>query len=207
VICFAPSLANSIIFLTLTRLVVVIIFENFSFALFTPPLGDFQSHTLSLTLFTFLSVRSNTVLDGLCARHQLPYAHYLCHIFAQLIRPPLFQGILEASCLQFGSYHPAPEDLVLVSDPVIDTQAKNEAFRQLETQGTAIDAAADDDDFGIPPPPPMPPRSHDQKAGSSSAATAAPPAIGLALAAILQSLSQQQAHLVAKHARQTAIQQ
>jgi hypothetical protein len=37
-----PSLADSIIFLTLTRLVVVFIFENFSFALFTPPLGDFQ---------------------------------------------------------------------------------------------------------------------------------------------------------------------
>jgi hypothetical protein len=33
---------DSIIFLTLTRLVVVIIFENFSFALFTPPLGNFQ---------------------------------------------------------------------------------------------------------------------------------------------------------------------
>jgi hypothetical protein len=33
---------DSIIFLTLTWLVVVIIFENFSFALFTPPLGDFQ---------------------------------------------------------------------------------------------------------------------------------------------------------------------
>jgi hypothetical protein len=31
-----------IIFLTLTRLVVVIIFENFSFALFTRPLGDYQ---------------------------------------------------------------------------------------------------------------------------------------------------------------------
>jgi hypothetical protein len=30
------SLADSFIFLTLTRLVVVIIFENFSFALFTP---------------------------------------------------------------------------------------------------------------------------------------------------------------------------
>jgi hypothetical protein len=43
-ICFAPSLVESIIFLTLTRLVVVIIFENFSFALFTPPLGDFQVH-------------------------------------------------------------------------------------------------------------------------------------------------------------------
>jgi hypothetical protein len=42
VICFAPSLVDSFIFLTLTRLVVVIIFENFSFALFTPPLGDYQ---------------------------------------------------------------------------------------------------------------------------------------------------------------------
>jgi hypothetical protein len=41
-ICFAPSLADSIIFLTLTRLVVVINFVNFSFALFTPTLGDFQ---------------------------------------------------------------------------------------------------------------------------------------------------------------------
>ena len=36
-ICFAPSLVDSNIFLTLTRLVVVIIFENYSFALFTPP--------------------------------------------------------------------------------------------------------------------------------------------------------------------------
>jgi hypothetical protein len=34
---------DSIIFLTLTRLVVVIIFENFSFALFTLPLGDFHT--------------------------------------------------------------------------------------------------------------------------------------------------------------------
>jgi hypothetical protein len=43
VICFAPSLTDSIIFLTLTRLVVVINSVNFSFALFTPPpLGDFQ---------------------------------------------------------------------------------------------------------------------------------------------------------------------
>jgi hypothetical protein len=41
-ICFAPSLVDSFIFLTLTRLVVVINFVNFSFALFTPPLGEFQ---------------------------------------------------------------------------------------------------------------------------------------------------------------------
>jgi hypothetical protein len=41
-ICFVPSLADSILFLTLTRLVVVCIFVNFSFALFTPPLGDYH---------------------------------------------------------------------------------------------------------------------------------------------------------------------
>jgi hypothetical protein len=41
-ICFAPSLSDSFIFLTLTRLVVVFIFVKFSFALFTPPLGDYQ---------------------------------------------------------------------------------------------------------------------------------------------------------------------
>jgi hypothetical protein len=41
-ICFAPSLADSVLFLTLTRLVVVFIFVNFSFALFTPPLGDYH---------------------------------------------------------------------------------------------------------------------------------------------------------------------
>jgi hypothetical protein len=47
VICFPPSLADSFIFLTLTRLVVVIIFENFSFSLFTPPpLGDYHEAVL-----------------------------------------------------------------------------------------------------------------------------------------------------------------
>jgi hypothetical protein len=44
-ICFSPSLADPIIFLTLTRLVVVFIFVNFSFALFTPP-----SRRLSVTI-------------------------------------------------------------------------------------------------------------------------------------------------------------
>jgi hypothetical protein len=41
-ICFAPSLVDLFIFLTLTRLVVVINFVNFSFALLTPPLSDFH---------------------------------------------------------------------------------------------------------------------------------------------------------------------
>jgi hypothetical protein len=37
---------DSFIFLTLTRLVVVFIFVNFSFALFTPPLGDYHLGTM-----------------------------------------------------------------------------------------------------------------------------------------------------------------
>jgi hypothetical protein len=42
-ICFAPSLSDSFIFLTLTRLVVVLKLINFRFALFSPPpLGDFH---------------------------------------------------------------------------------------------------------------------------------------------------------------------
>jgi hypothetical protein len=143
----------------------------------------------------------DTVLDGLRARRQLPYAHYLCHIFAQLIRPSQFQGTLEASRLIFGSYRPAPEDPVPASAPVIDTQAEDTTFHQFETQGAA--AHDDDDDvFGVPPlpTPPMPPRSHDHEVGSSSATPAAPPAIDPTLAAILQSLTQQQAHLAAEQA-------
>lgn len=49
------------------------------------------------------------VLDGLQAWH-LPYAHYLCHILAQLIRPPQFQATLNTSRLSFGFYRPALED-------------------------------------------------------------------------------------------------
>jgi hypothetical protein len=75
----------------------------------------------------------DTTLDGLCARRQLPYAHYLCHIFAQLIQPPQFQGTLEASCLIFGSYRPALEDPVPAPDLVIYTQAEDTAFHQFET--------------------------------------------------------------------------
>jgi hypothetical protein len=68
-------------------------------------------------------------------------------------------------------------------DPVIDTQAEDTTLHQFKTQGTSV--PDDDDDFGIPPLPPMPPRSHDHEAGSSSAVPAAPPAVDLALAAIL----------------------
>jgi hypothetical protein len=90
---------------------------------------------------------------------------------------------------------------VPTSAPVFDSQAEDAALRQFDTQDTAVDDDDDDDDdFGVPPPPPppMPPRSHDHEAGSSSAA---PPAIDPALASILQSLTQQQAHLAAEQTR------
>lgn len=68
---------------------------------------------------------------------------------------------------------------------------------------------SDDEDIGIPPPPPLvPPRSYDHEVGGSSVApSAAPPSIDLALAAILHHLTQLQAYLAAKQARQAAIQQ
>jgi hypothetical protein len=92
-------------------------------------LGALVSH-LEFDVVDFLICEiEETVLDGLRARRQLPYAHYLCHIFAQLIRPPQFQGTLEASRLQFGSYCPAPEDLVPVPDLVSDVRAEDETFR------------------------------------------------------------------------------
>jgi hypothetical protein len=53
-------------------------------------LGALVSH-LEFDMVDFLICEiEDTVLDGLRARRQLPYAHYLCHIFAQLIRPPQF---------------------------------------------------------------------------------------------------------------------
>jgi hypothetical protein len=153
-------------------------------------LGALVSHSEFNVVDFLICEIEDTVLDGLRSRRQLPYVHYLCHIFAQLIRPPQFQGTLEASRLQFGSYRPSPEDPAPVPDPVSNVRVEDETFRQFETQGAVADTSSDDDkDLGIPPPPPVPPRSHDHEAGSSSAAPAAPPAIDPALVAILQSLT------------------
>jgi hypothetical protein len=168
-------------------------------------LGALVSHSEFDVVDFLICEIEDIVLDGMRARRQLPYAHYLCHIFAQLIRHPLFQGTLEASRLVFGSYRPAPEDPVPASAPVFDTQAEDAALHQFEAQDAAVDD--DDDDFGIPPPPPMPPRSHDHEAGSSRATPTAPPAIDPALSSILQTLTQQQAHLTAEQTRQAAAHQ
>jgi hypothetical protein len=159
-------------------------------------LGALVSHSEFDVVDFLICEIEDTVLDGLCACRQLPYAHYLCHIFAQLIWPPQFQDTLEASRLIFGSYRPAPEDPMPASAPVIDTRAEDTTFHQFGTQG-GVAHDDDDDVFGVPPPPPppMPPRSHDHEARSSNGA--APPAIDPALAAILQTLTQQQAHLAA----------
>jgi hypothetical protein len=84
-------------------------------------LGALISHSEFDVVDFLICEIEDMVLDGLCARRQLPYAHYLCYIFAQLIQPPQFQGTLKASRLHFGSYRPAPEDPVPAPDLVIDT--------------------------------------------------------------------------------------
>jgi hypothetical protein len=90
--------------------------------------------------------------------------------------------------------------------PVFDTQTEDTALHQFEAQDATIDDD-DDDDFGIPPPPPMHPRSHEHEARSSHATPAAPPAIDPALASILQTLTQQQAHLAAEQTHQAVAHQ
>jgi hypothetical protein len=84
-------------------------------------LGALVSHSEFDVVDFLICEIEDTVLDGIRARRQFPYAHYLCHIFAQLIQPPWFQGTLEASRLVFGSYRPAPETPVPASAPVFDS--------------------------------------------------------------------------------------
>jgi hypothetical protein len=60
-------------------------------------LGALISHSEFDVVDFLICEIEDTILDGLHAHRQLPYAHYLCNIFAQLIRPPQFQGTLKAS--------------------------------------------------------------------------------------------------------------
>ena len=60
---FLRPLSDSHLFLTLTRLVVVPTLLNFRFALFTPPLGDFQCCQWCLSLL-LCPVSYNTILLG-----------------------------------------------------------------------------------------------------------------------------------------------
>jgi hypothetical protein len=55
-------------------------------------LGALISHSEFDVVYFLICEIEDTVLDGLRARRLLLYAHYLCHIFAQLIRPPQFQA-------------------------------------------------------------------------------------------------------------------
>jgi hypothetical protein len=51
-------------------------------------LGALISHSEFDVVDFLICEIEDTILDGMRARRQLPYAHYLCYIFAQLIRPP-----------------------------------------------------------------------------------------------------------------------
>jgi hypothetical protein len=91
-ICFPPSLVDSIIFLTLTRLVVVIIFENFSFTLFTPPsrrlsdaqeaqqapgvvLGEFLVEFTPATVLFDSGASHSFIATSFVEKHGIPSTH------------------------------------------------------------------------------------------------------------------------------------
>jgi hypothetical protein len=94
-ICFAPSLADSFIFLTLTRLVVVFIFVNFSFALFTPPLGDYHQGRprTDLQLYGLLPVLASQV----SARAGPPDGSIRSEVSAAAVRPPGAEVVVVAA--------------------------------------------------------------------------------------------------------------
>jgi hypothetical protein len=118
----------------------------------------------------------------------------------------------------FGFYSPTSEDVAHTSahasstrplDPLVsERQVEDEAIHQIEDQSMEplvadTSSDSDDEDLGIPPPPPhVPPHSQDHEAGGFSVVPpAAHPTINMAMIAILRSLTQQQAHLVAEQAR------
>lgn len=51
-------------------------------------LGALVSHSMFDIVDFLICEIEDIVLDGLRARHQLPYAHYFYHMFVQLIQPP-----------------------------------------------------------------------------------------------------------------------
>jgi hypothetical protein len=65
-------------------------------------LGALVSHSEFDVVDFLICEIEDTVLDGLRARRQLPYAHYLCHIFAQLIRPPSSRVLLRPLASSLG---------------------------------------------------------------------------------------------------------
>jgi hypothetical protein len=73
-------LSDSIIFLTLTRLVLVLKLLNFRFALFTPPLGDFQ-----LYYKIILSSCANLFED------------YLMHLYVMVFLEQLMMFVLNSN--------------------------------------------------------------------------------------------------------------
>ena len=99
-------------------------------------LGALVSHSEFDVVDFLICEIEDTVLDGIRARRQLPYAHYLW-IFAQLIQPPRFQSTLEPSRLFFGSYcwgpsayeGPQKQDLTSISGSIMCEQVSSDSSR------------------------------------------------------------------------------
>jgi hypothetical protein len=69
-------------------------------------LGALVSHTVFDVVDFLLCEIEDTVMDGCRARRQLPYAHYLSHVFEGLIHHPLYVMTRDTHTRAFGTYRP-----------------------------------------------------------------------------------------------------
>ena len=65
-------------------------------------------HTVFDVVDFLLCEIQDTVMDGCRQRRQLPYAHYMSHIFQRLINHPQWVLIAQTDARAFGKYKPVP---------------------------------------------------------------------------------------------------
>lgn len=136
-------------------------------------LATLVSHTEFDVVDFMLCEIEDTVLDGIKARRQLPYAHYLSQIFSQLIDHPKGKTTLDYSGRAFGVYRP-----LTTVDPC-------PGARTLDR----MDSSDKEYEESPSPPPPMPPQPHDSEAGSSSSAPPVPSMTHDCIAAIRKEMA------------------
>ena len=69
-------------------------------------LGALVSHTVFDVVDFLLCEIEDTMMDGCRACQQLPYAHYLSHIFERLIHHPQYIMTRDTHAIAFGTYRP-----------------------------------------------------------------------------------------------------
>nr|AGT15933.1 hypothetical protein SHCRBa_010_J05_R_20 [Saccharum hybrid cultivar R570] len=154
-------------------------------------LGALASHTVFDVADFLLCEIEDAISDGFRMRRQLPYAHYLSHMFMKMIQHPRHVSTLQASSQHFGVYRPTHTGDARRDSRVLrkvrrglsaeereEQEEQDEAIRQDEHEDLAHlfgedlpSSDSSDDDFRVPSPPP-PPQAHDAEAGGSGSGNA-----------------------------------